>query len=164
MKIILQGSCGYTGLKNCKFPVAVEVNYLEFGAAYITHEAMLTIPGFVWLARDVYVEGEDYLFLNYEFTILKEERTLEECFGANVSPEVKAINHKAADLSMKDMTEVMTKEDRKALLLQLVKEYGVAINDGCYESECGSLQAMVACHEEEKRLLAEIIKMVEEGV
>ena len=58
----------------------------------------------------------------------------------------------------------MSPEDRKGLLIQLVQDYGVAINDGCYESECGSLQAMAECHEEEKRLLKEIIKMIEEGV
>ena len=55
-------------------------------------------------------------------------------------------------------------EDRKGLLIQLVQDYGVAINDGCYESECGTLGAMAECHEEEKRLLKEIIKMIEEGV
>lgn len=58
----------------------------------------------------------------------------------------------------------MANEDRKATLISLVKDYGGAINDGCYESECGSIQAMLACHEEEKRLLKEIIKMIEEGV
>ena len=96
--------------------------------------------------------------------IFGKEPTLEECFGAHPSPEALAANQRAADLSMKDMTEVMSKEDRKGLLIQLVQDYGVAINDGCYESECGSLQAMTECHEEEKRLLAEIIKMIEEGV
>ena len=55
-------------------------------------------------------------------------------------------------------------EDRKGLLIRLVQAYGVAINDGCYESECGSIQTMLICHEEEKRLLMEIIKMIEEGV
>lgn len=59
---------------------------------------------------------------------------------------------------------VMDNVNRKALLLSLVKDYGGAINDGCYESECGSILAMLACHEEEKRLLKEIIKMIEEGV
>ena len=54
--------------------------------------------------------------------------------------------------------------ERKDKLISLVRDYGGAISDGCYESECGSLQAMFACHEEEKRLLKEIIKMIEEGV
>ena len=53
---------------------------------------------------------------------------------------------------------------RKDLLLSLVKEYGDAINNGNYESECGSIEVMLACHEEEKRLLKEITKMINDGV
>lgn len=68
------------------------------------------------------------------------------------------------DLVEEEPERSISVADRKGLLIQLVQDYGVAINDGCYESECGSIQAMVACHEEEKRLLKEIIKMIEEGV
>ena len=61
-------------------------------------------------------------------------------------------------------TEAMPKEDRKGLLLQLVQDYGVAISDGCYESECGTLASMDECDKEAKRLLCEITKMIVEGV
>nr|DAY73661.1 MAG TPA: hypothetical protein [Caudoviricetes sp.] len=64
----------------------------------------------------------------------------------------------------KDEVEVVDNVSRKDLLLSLVKEYGDAINSGNYESECGSIEAMLACHEEEKRLLKEITKMINDGV
>lgn len=55
-------------------------------------------------------------------------------------------------------------EDRKGLLIQLVQDYGVAINNGCYESACGSVKDCENWVAEENRLLAEIIKMINDGV
>lgn len=164
MKIRIYGPCGYDSLRELEFPIVVEVRHIEEvedKPAYVTASTMR--------AYGVETCDGDYTFFDEEYDLVEEEvlwtpRTLEDCFGANPTPEALAANQRAADLSMKDMTEAMSKEDRKGLLIQLVQDYGVAINDGCYESECGSLQAMLACHEEEKRLLAEIIKMIEEGV
>ena len=52
-------------------------------------------------------------------------------------------------------------DTRKDKLISLVRDYGEIITEG-YKHD--SLLAMLACHEEEKRLLKEIIKMIEEGV
>ena len=62
------------------------------------------------------------------------------------------------------LDEEINMQERKQALLELIKDYGVAINNGCYESECGSFEAMLSCHEEEKRLLQEITQMIKEGV
>lgn len=166
MKIRIHSPSGYFSLINLDFPMVLEAHRIEEDGTAFVKASVLRSYG-------VETDDGDYVFLEEEYTLVEEEvpRTLEEAFGANPSPDALEANKRAADLSMQGMitisgTFVQNVADaaRKDKLISLVKDYGGAINDGCYESECGSIQAMLACHEEEKRLLKEIIKMIEEGV
>lgn len=175
MKVKLLHSGGYDGLANVQFPVEVEVEREGYALYYVSYDAIAALPGWFHHDDDTYV-GHAYCFYKNEVEVVadapaEEKKSLCDCFGANPTEEALAANKMAADLSMQDMITVsgtfvqnVADAARKDRLISLVKDYGGAINDGCYESECGSIQAMLACHEEEKRLLKEIIKMIEEGV
>lgn len=164
MKIRIHSPSGYSSLMNLDFPMMLE-------AHRIAEDGTASVKASVLRAWGVETDDGDFVFLEEEYTLVEEKKSLCDCFGANPTEEALAANKRAADLSMQDMITVsgtfvqnVADAGRKDRLISLVKDYGGAINDGCYESECGSIQAMLACHEEEKRLLKEIIKMIEEGV
>lgn len=155
MRVKLLHSGGYEGLAEVQFPVEVEVERKGYSLYYIAYDVISALPGWCYNPDDVY-EGCEYAFYGYEVQVME---------------EVLAANKRAADLSMQDMITIsdtfvqnVADAGRKDTLISLVKDYGVAIGQGCYESTSGSIQMMLACHEEEKRLLEEIIKMIEEGV
>lgn len=193
-QIRVHSPSGYSSLMNLDFPMVLEAHRIEEDGTAFVKASVLRAWG-------VETDDGDFVFLEEEYTLVEEKkslaqlfgdnlsdgaradlekagdlaakelaevlwkpRTLDEAFGANPSPEALAANQRAADLSMKDMTDAMSGADRKGLLLQLILDYGVAINDGCYESECGTMQGYEECKAEEDRLLEEITKMIEEGV
>ena len=168
MKIRLLHDGGYEGLVTVQFPVEVEVEREGYGGVYVGWDAISAIPEWFYNKNDAY-EGGSYYFCKHEVEIV----------GGEVEERISALREKGItlfpNLSKEEKIDVLYIEDepavsaksateRKDKLISLVRDYGGAISDGCYESECGSLQAMFACHEEEKRLLKEIIKMIEEGV
>lgn len=177
MRVKLLHSGGYDGLAEVQFPVEVEVERKGYSLYYISYDVISALPGWFYSPDDVY-EGCEYAFYGYEVQVMEEEevsvdtpRTLYDCFNPNPTEEALAANQRAANLSMQDMITVsgtfvqnVADAGRKDKLISLVQEYGEAISGVYYESECGSIEAMLACHEEEKRLLKEIIKMIEEGV
>lgn len=190
-KIRVHSPSGYSSLMNLDFPMVLEAHRIEEDGTAFVKASVLRAWG-------VETDDGDFVFLEEEYTLVEEKKSLAQlfgengheaaerigdaaakdlteqvfgkepslydCFGANPSPEALAANQRAADLSMKDMTDTMNSADRKGLLLQLILDYGVAINDGCYESECGTMQGYEECKAEEDRLLEEITKMIEEGV
>lgn len=152
-KIRVHSPSGYSSLMNLDFPMVLEAYRIgEDGAAFVKASVLR--------AWGVETDDGDFVFLEEEYTLVEEKKSLRDLFGENGHEAAERIGDAAA----KDLTEQVFGADRKATLISLVKDYGGAINDGCYESECGSIQAMLACHEEEKRLLKEIIKMINEGV
>lgn len=170
MKIRLLHDGGYEGLANVQFPVEVEVEREGYGGGvYVGWDAISAIPEWFYNKNDAY-EGGSYYFCKHEVEIV----------GGEVEERISALREKGItlfpNLSKEEKIDMLYIEDepavsgeccvdtRKDKLISLVRDYGGAISDGCYESERGSLQAMFACHEEEKRLLKEIIKMIEEGV
>ena len=169
MRVKLLHDGGYEGLVNVQFPVEVEVEREGYGNVYVGWDAISAIPGWFYHKNDAY-EGGSYCFYRYEVEIV----------GSEVEERISALRETGVtlfpNLSKEEKRDVLYIEDepavsgeccvdtRKDKLISLVRDYGGAISDGCYESERGSLQAMFACHEEEKRLLKEIIKMIEEGV
>ena len=170
MKIRLLHDGGYEGLVNVQFPVEVEVEREGYGGGvYVGWDAISAIPEWFYNKNDAY-EGGSYYFCKHEVEIV----------GGEVEERISALREKGItlfpNLSKEEKIDVLYIEDepavsaeccvdtRKDKLISLVRDYGGAISDGCYESECGSLQAMFACHEEEKRLLKEIINMINEGV
>ena len=169
MRVKLLHDGGYEGLVNVQFPVEVEVEREGYGNVYVGWDAISAIPGWFYHKNDAY-EGGSYCFYRYEVEIV----------GSEVEERISALRETGVtlfpNLSKEEKIDVLYIEDepavsgeccvdtRKDKLISLVRDYGGVISDGCYESECGSLQAMFACHEEEKRLLKEIIKMIEEGV
>ena len=175
MKIRLLHDGGYEGLANVQFPVEVEVEREGYGGGvYVGWDAISAIPEWFYNKNDAY-EGGSYYFCKHEV----------ELVGSEVEERISALREKGITLfpklseddkrallyienepavSAKYYTDKILGADRKDKLISLVRDYGGAISDGCYESERGSIQAMLACHEEEKRLLKEIIKMIEEGV
>lgn len=180
-KIRVHSPSGYSGLMGLDFPIMLEAHRIEEDKTAFVKASILRALG-------VETGDGDFVFLEEEYTLIEEKKCLEnateeltevlrnpltpdEAFGANPSPESLEANKHAADISMKDILHVsstfvqnVADAARKDKLISLVRDYGGAISDGCYESERGSLQVMFACHEEEKRLLKEIIKMIEEGV
>lgn len=164
MKIRIHSPSGYSGLMNLDFPMVLEAHRIE-------EDGTAFVKASVLRAWDVETDDGDFVFLEEEYTLVEEKKSLCDCFGANPTEEALAANKKAADLSMQDMITVsgtfvqnVADAARKDKLISLVQEYGEAISGVYYESECGSVEAMLAYHEEEKRLLKEIIKMIEEGV
>lgn len=152
MRVKLLHDGGYEGLVNVQFPVEVEVEREGYGNVYVGWDAISAIPGWFHHKNDAY-EGGSYCFYRYEVEIVNPE----------TEERINALRETGVSVSDTFLQNVADSA-RKDKLISLVRDYGGAISDGCYESECGSLQAMFACHEEEKRLLKEIIKMIEEGV
>lgn len=185
MKIRLLHDGGYEGLANVQFPVEVEVECEGYGGGvYVGWDAISAIPGWFYNKDDAY-EGGSYYFYEREVEVVANTSDLLQENGDEVEKRIAALRETGVNLfpnlskeekrdvlyvenepavSAKYYTDKILGADRKDKLISLVKDYGGAINDGCYESEYGSIQSMLACHEEEKRLLKEIIKMIEEGV
>lgn len=153
MRVKLLNDGGYEGLANVQFPVEVEVEREGYnGGVYVRWDVISAIPGWFHDKNDAY-GGESYYFYKYEVEIVNHE--VEERITA-----LRGTGVSVSDTFVQNVADAA----RKDKLISLVRDYGGAISDGCYESECGSLQAMFACHEEEKRLLKEIINMINDGV
>lgn len=152
MRVKLLHDGGYEGLVNVQFPVEVEVEREGEGGVYVGWDLISAIPEWFYNKDDAY-EGGSYYFYRDEVELVNHE----------VEERITALRGTGVSVSDTFVQNVVD-ASRKDKLISLVRDYGGAISDGCYESECGSLQAMFACHEEEKRLLKEIIKMIEEGV
>ena len=166
MRVKLLHDGGYEGLVNVQFPVEVEVEREGYGNVYVGWDAICAIPGWFYHKNDAY-EGGSYCFYKDEVEIIDQE----------VEARITALREKGItlfpNLSKEEKIDVLYIEDepavsaeccvdtRKDKLISLVRDYGEIITEG-YKHD--SLLAMLACHEEEKRLLKEIIKMIEEGV
>lgn len=83
-----------------------------------------------------------------------------EIVGREVEERISALRETGVSVS-DTFVQNVADSARKDKLISLVRDYGEIITEG-YKHD--SLLAMLACHEEEKRLLKEIIKMIEEGV
>lgn len=90
--------------------------------------------------------------------------TLSDLFGDNISDSAKADLEKAGELAAKELEEKVSGADRKTTLLDLIDDYRVAINNGCCESAFGDTERMKMWEEKEKSLLAQITKMINDGV
>jgi len=154
MKIRIHTPSGYASLIDLEFPMVVEAYHIQNDEHRAAH-----VKASVMKAYGVDTCDLDYVFLEEEYTLV-EEKNLRDLFGEEGREAAERIGEAAA----KDLADKIFGADRKATLISLVKDYGCVIGNGCAESECGSIQAMLAAHEEEKRLLKEIIKMIEEGV
>lgn len=166
MKIRLLHDGGYEGLVNVQFPVEVEVEREGYGGVYVGWDAISAIPEWFYNKNDAY-EGGSYYFCKHEVEIV----------GSEVEERISALREKGItlfpNLSKEEKIDVLYIEDepavsaeccvdtRKDKLISLVRDYGEIISDG-YKHD--SLLAMLACHEEEKRLLKEIINMINDGV
>ena len=166
MRVKLLHDGGYEGLANVQFPVEVEVEREGYGYVYVGWDAISAIPGWFYHKNDAY-EGGSYCFYKDEVEIIDQE----------VEARISALREKGItlfpNLSKEEKIDMLYIEDepavsgeccvdtRKDKLISLARDYGEIITEG-YKHD--SLLAMLACHEEEKRLLKEIIKMIEEGV
>lgn len=171
MRVKLLHDGGYEGLVNVQFPVEVEVEREGYGNVYVGWDAISAIPGWFHHKNDAY-EGGSYCFYRYEVEIVNHEteqriNALRET-GITLFPKLSEDEKRALlyienepAVSAKYYTDKILGADRKDKLISLVKDYGEIISEG-YKHD--SPLAMLACHEEEKRLLKEIIKMIEEGV
>ncbi len=153
MKIRIHTPSGYISLTGLEFPMVVEAYQIQNKAAHVKASVMQAHG-----CRETC--DLDYVFLEDEFTIVEDSAA--SLLRAITPSEEDAVDNTGLIAACEAISA--DRQERKGLLIQLVQDYGVAINNGCYESQCGSFEAMVECHEEEKRLLKEITKMVEEGV
>lgn len=166
MRVKLLHDGGYEGLVNVQFPVEVEVEREGYGNVYVGWDTICAIPGWFYHKNDAY-EGGSYCFYKDEVEIIDQEvevriSALRET-GITLFPKLSE-DEKRALLYIEDEPAVSAEccvDTRKDKLISLVRDYGEIITEG-YKHD--SLLAMLACHEEEKRLLKEIIKMIEEGV
>lgn len=166
MRVKLLHDGGYEGLVNVQFPVEVEVEREGYGNVYVGWDAISAIPGWFYHKNDAY-EGGSYCFYKDEVEIIDQQveariSALREK-GITLFPKLSE-DEKRALLYIEDEPAVSAEccvDTRKDKLISLVRDYGEIITEG-YKHD--SLLAMLACHEEEKRLLKEIIKMIEEGV
>lgn len=166
MRVKLLHDGGYEGLVNVQFPVEVEVEREGYGNVYVGWDAICAIPGWFYHKNDAY-EGGSYCFYKDEVEIIDQEveariSALRET-GITLFPKLSE-DEKRALLYIEDEPAVSAEccvDTRKDKLISLVRDYGEIITEG-YKHD--SLLAMLACHEEEKRLLKEIINMINEGV
>lgn len=149
MKIRLLHDAGYKGLANVQFPVEVEVDRESYGLYYVRWAAISAIPKWFYNEDDAH-EGGSYCFHKHEVELVNHE----------VEERITALRGTGVSVSDTFVQNVVD-ASRKDKLISLVKDYGEIISEG-YKHD--SPLAMLACHEEEKRLLKEIIKMIEEGV
>lgn len=152
-KIRVHSPSGYSSLMNLDFPMVLEAHRIE-------EDGTAFVKASVLRAWDVETDDGDFVFLEEEYTLVEEKKSLSDLFGEKGHEAAERIGDAAA----KDLTDKIFGVDRKGLLLQLILDYGVAINDGCYESECGTVQGYEECKAEEERLLEEITKMINDGV
>lgn len=181
MKIRLLHDGGYEGLVNVQFPVEVEVEREGYGLYYVKWSLISAIPEWFYNEDDTY-EGGSYCFYKHEVEVVANTSDLLQENGDEVEKRIAALRETGVNLfpnlskgekrdvlyvenepavSAKYYTDKILGADRKDKLISLVKDYGEIISEG-YKHD--SPLAMLACHEEEKRLLKEIIKMIEEGV
>lgn len=149
MRVKLLHDAGYKGLANVQFPVEVEVDRESYGLYYVRWAAISAIPKWFYNEDDAH-EGGSYCFHKHEVELVNHE----------VEERITALRGTGVSVSDTFVQNVVD-ASRKDKLVSLVKDYGEIISEG-YKHD--SLLAMLACHEEEKRLLKEIIKMIEEGV
>lgn len=153
MKIRIHTPSGYSSLEDMEFPIILEAHRIdEVDSAYVQAHLLR--------AYGAETNDSDYVFFEEEYTVVEDSAA--SLLSAMTPSEEEAVDNTGLIAACQAIS--VERQERKGLLIQLVQDYGVAINDGCYESECGFLRAMEQCHEEEKRLLAEIIKMIGEGV
>lgn len=172
MKIRLLHDAGYKGLANVQFPVEVEVDRESYGLYCVRWAAISAIPKWFYNEDDAH-EGGSYCFHKHEvelvntasvdtYEVEKRITALRET-GITLFPKLSE-DEKRALLYIEDEPAVSAEccvVTRKDKLISLVRDYGEIITEG-YKQD--SLLAMLACHEEEKRLLKEIINMINEGV
>lgn len=171
MKIRLLCDGGYEGLANVQFPVEVEVEREGYnGGVYVGWDAISAIPGWFHDKNDAY-GGESYYFCKHEVVVItpdadapvEEKKSLTDLFGENgheAAGRISALRETGVSVS-DTFVQNVADAARKDKLISLVRDYGEIIAEG-YKQD--SLLAMLACHEEGKRLLKEIIKMINEGV
>lgn len=174
MKIRLLNDGGFVAFSGIEFPVEVEAEKWLDKHAYVSQQVMQDVKGYEWIINEC-CEGGFYLFLDKEFEIVEEPLPVqksEECLGvldtakalldAMTPPENGIVDNTGLIATCERIS--IERQERKTKLIQLVQDYGVAINNGCYESVQGSIDLMEQFNEEENTLLAEIIKMIEDGV
>lgn len=153
MKIRIHTPSGYCSLENLEFPMVLDAHHIK-------NDNTAYVKASVLQAFGAETDDSDYVFFDEEYTVVEDSAA--SLLSAMTPSEDEAVDNTGLIAACQAIS--VERQERRGLLIQLVQDYGVAINDGCYESECGSLRAMEQCHEEEKRLLAEIIKMIGEGV
>lgn len=179
MKISLKHTGSYAGLLGVQFPVVVDAQdvYGDGSLFRVPFEVMQSVPGWMYHEDDTEY-GAHYAFFGREVDAVFESDTLPMkpiWINHNANGEITFSDtpefrqeQSAAEwlLSATTPSEEITaeKDERKEKLLLLILSYGIAITDGCYESECGNMDNMKAALEEEQAIFQEIKQMIQDGV
>lgn len=192
VKISLKHTGDYAGLVRVQFPVVVEANdvYGDGSLFRVPFDVMRSVPGWMYNEGDTEY-GAHYAFFGREVDAVfesdelpmkpiwinhnangeitfsdtpefrQEQNTAEWLLSAMTPPEEIEDNSTLLSMLQQMTTE---KDERKEKLMLLILSYGIAITDGCYESECGNMDNMKAALEEEQAIFQEIKQMIQEGV
>lgn len=163
-KIRVHSPSGYSSLMNLDFPMVLEAHRIEEDGAAFVKASVLRAWG-------VETDDGDFVFLEEEYTLVEEKKSLYDCFGANPSPEALAANQRAADLSMQDMITVsgtfvqnVADAGRKDQLLKLIEAHVDAVQLVDVEAEYGLRKDWEAAKERRDSLMQQIKEMIQEGV
>lgn len=153
MKIRIHSPSGYSSLMNLDFPMVLEAHRIEEdGTAFVKASALR-----VW---DVETDDGDFVFLEEEYTLVEEKKSLAQLFGEKGHEAAERIGDAAA----KDLTEQVFGADRKDQLLKLIEAHVDAVQLVDVEAEYGERSDWEAAKERRDSLMEQIKEMIEEGV
>lgn len=152
-KIRVHSPSGYSSLMNLDFPMVLEAHRIEEDGAAFVKASVLRAWG-------VETDDGDFVFLEEEYTLVEEKKSLAQLFGEKGHEAAERIGEAAA----KDLTEQVFGADRKDQLLKLIEAHVDAVQLVDVEAEYGERSDWEAAKERRDSLMEQIKEMIEEGV
>lgn len=153
MKIRIHSPSGYSSLMNLDFPMVLEAHRIEEDGTAFVKASVLRAWG-------VETDDGDFVFLEEEYTLVEEKKSLAQLFGENGHEAAERIGEAAA----KDLTDKIFGADRKDQLLKLIEAHVDAVQLVDVEAEYGERSDWEAAKERRDSLMQQIKEMIQEGV
>lgn len=150
MKIRIHTPSGYSSLEDLEFPIILEAHRTdEVGSAYVQAHLLR--------AYGAETDDGDYVFFEEEFTVVEDSAA--SLLSAMTPSEEEAVDNTGLIAACQAIS--VERQERKALLVELVQQYGDAVEDVISESVFGTTQEWYDACQKRDSLLDEIKQMVE---